>query len=103
MKEMLTPYTSDEMLLDMSTFREKELFFRILSSVRQCVERLFGILQRKFYLLVSGYKYHLPIYIEFLFAIFNVHKITGLSYTPDCEYAEKVIFKINSFYCTLKI
>ncbi len=72
-KEMLTPYTGVEILSDLSEQYEKEMFSRIISSVRQSVERIFGILQRKWNLLVIGCEYNTARYIDFIYAIFGVH------------------------------
>ena len=72
-KEMLNPYTGEEIRANSFDEYEKEMFSRILSSVRQIVERVFGILQRKWHLLVSGCEYSLQKFISFIFAIFNVH------------------------------
>ena len=72
-KEMLTPYTGEEMMIDPFEEFEKEIFSRVISSVRQFVERLFGILQRKWYLITAGCEYKLEAYIDFIFAIFIIH------------------------------
>ena len=69
----LTPYTANEILSSVASEIQKEQYNRIFSSVRQAVESVFGILQRKFFILVVGCEYRLEKYIMFIQSCMCIH------------------------------
>ena len=70
---MMTPYTAAEILQDPQVENDKVQFNAIVSSIRQAVERIFGILQRKWYLLVVECEYKIQDYLMFVQCIMVIH------------------------------
>ena len=70
---VMVPYTAYEILKYPNSEVSKLQFNAIFSSVRQAVERVFGVLQRKFYILVIGCEYTLEAYIEFIQSCVIIH------------------------------
>ena len=81
---MMTPYTAAEILRCENTEADKVQFNMIFSSVRQAVERVFGILQKKWYLLVVGCEYDIDDYLKFIQCIVLVH-----NFMIDCDMTYK--------------
>ncbi len=78
-EHMLTPYTAGEILSDSNSEQDKVQFNAIFSSVRQAVERVFGILQRKWHLLVVGCEYNIDDYLMFVQSIMLIHNFMILN------------------------
>ena len=70
---MMTPYTAAEILSNPDTENDKVQFNAIFSSVRQAIERVFGILQPKWYLLAIGCEYKIEDYLQFVQTIMMLH------------------------------
>ena len=58
-------------------------FNAIFSSARQAVERVFGILQKKWYLLVIGCEYDIQDYMMFLQGIMLIHNFMVSNESTD--------------------
>eukprot|EP00834_Sanchytrium_tribonematis_P004825 NODE_259_length_11524_cov_0.251028.p1 type:complete len:337 gc:universal NODE_259_length_11524_cov_0.251028:8499-7489(-) len=70
---LITPYQAEDILRCSETEQSKLQFNRIFSSVRQIVERIFGILQRRYYILVIGTEYKIELYVKLILCCFMLH------------------------------
>lgn len=69
---------------------EKELFNLRYSLLRNVVERVFGVLKNRFYILEKRIKYSIYIQIQLVYALIALYNFIGRANTNNALFRDKI-------------